>query len=341
MTGSPQDDRQSPSGRGQGPDLAPPEVAVETRDLTRLFGSFAAVDRVTMQINKGEVCGFLGPNGAGKTTVIRMLCGILEPTSGSGTVLGYDIYSQSEQIKQRLGYMSQKFSLYNDLSVQENLAFYAGIYGLARRERGSRIEEMIAMAGLTGQERAIVATLSSGGRQRLALGCAIISRPSIVFLDEPTSGVGPIGRQTFFQIIHHLAGEGVPVIVATHFMDEAERCGKIAFFSGGRLLALDAPDRLKAVSLDGYLVEIELPDPMARIGGIESQPYVKECSMHGAMLHVILKQESDLAALQAFTGAEPKPVTPSLEDVFIALAKKSRKAAEDEGAFEGEAEAGV
>ena len=303
----------------------PPGIAVETRDLTRVFGSFTAVDQVTMQIGRGMICGFLGPNGAGKTTIIRMLCGILEPTSGAGAVLGYDIARQSEQIKRRLGYMSQKFSLYSDLTVQENLAFYAGIYGLAPKERTGRIREMIALAGLPGQEQEIAANLSGGARQRLALGCAIISRPSIVFLDEPTSGVSPTGRQTFFEIIQDLANEGVTVIVATHFMDEAERCGRIAFFSGGRLLALDAPDRLKAASLEGFLVEIELPDAMARIGDIESQPFVKECNLHGAVLHVILRRETDLAALRAFTGTEPRPVTPSLEDVFIALAKKSRE----------------
>ena len=290
------------NGRG----LMPSEPAVETRDLTRVFGGFTAVDRVTMQISKGEVCGFLGPNGAGKTTVIRMLCGILEPTSGSGRVLGYDVARESEQIKRRLGYMSQKFSLYNDLTVQENLTFYAGIYGLPPRERGRRIAEMIDMAGLAGQEQAIAANLSSGGRQRLALGCAIISRPSIVFLDEPTSGVSPTGRQTFFNIIQNLASQGV------------------AFFSGGQLLALDSPGHLKATSLEGFLVELELPDSMARIAGIESQPYVRECSPHGVALHVILKEEADMIALRAFTGVEPKPVTPSLEDVFIALAKKSR-----------------
>jgi ABC-2 type transport system ATP-binding protein len=307
-------------------DLTPPtsRPAVDTHDLTRTFGSFTAVDQVTMQISKGEVCGFLGPNGAGKTTLIRMLCGILEPTCGSGTVLGYDVGRESEQIKQHLGYMSQKFSLYNDLTVQENLTFYAGIYGLRSRERGRRIAAMIDLAGLAGQEGAIVANLSSGGRQRLALGCAIISRPSIIFLDEPTSGVSPTGRQTFFNIIQNLAGEGVTVIVATHFMDEAERCSRIAFFSGGRLLALDTPSHLKAASLGGVLVELELPDAMARIAGIESQPYVRECSLHGAVLHVILNEESDLAALQTFTGVEPIPITPSLEDVFIALAKKSR-----------------
>jgi ABC-2 type transport system ATP-binding protein len=299
--------------------------AVDTQDLSRVFGSFTAVDRVTMQIDQGEVCGFLGPNGAGKTTVIRMLCGILEPTSGTGRVLGYDVAGESEQIKKRLGYMSQKFSLYNDLTVQENLTFYAGIYGLLPRERGHRIAEMIDMAGLAGQERSIVANLSSGGRQRLALGCAIISRPSIVFLDEPTSGVSPTGRQSFFNIIQNLASEGITVIVATHFMDEAERCGRIAFFSGGRLLALDTPGHLKAASLGGFLVELELPDAMARIPGIESQTFVKECSLHGVMLHVILKEESDRSALQAFTGVEPRPITPSLEDVFIALARKSRE----------------
>jgi ABC-2 type transport system ATP-binding protein len=327
MASNGDDTKETGADARTGADMTPHALqpAVDTHDLTRVFGSFTAVDRVTMQISKGEVCGFLGPNGAGKTTVIRMLCGILEPTSGTGRVLGYDVARESEQIKKRLGYMSQKFSLYNDLTVQENLTFYAGIYGLPPRERGSRISEMIDMAGLTGQERSIVANLSSGGRQRLALGCAIISRPSIVFLDEPTSGVSPTGRQTFFNIIQNLASEGITVIVATHFMDEAERCGRIAFFSGGRLLALDTPGHLKAASLGGFLVELELPDAMARIPGIESQLYVRECSLHGVVLHVILKEESDLAALRAFTGVEPRPITPSLEDVFIALARKSRE----------------
>ena len=301
--------------------------AVVTQDLTKRFGGFTAVDRVTMKIGRGEICGFLGPNGAGKTTVIRMLCGILEPTSGSGRVLGYDIVRESEQIKQHLGYMSQKFSLYEDLSVYENLDFYAGLYVIPARERPGRIAEMVAMAELTGRERSLVTNLSGGWRQRLALGCAIIARPSIVFLDEPTSGVSPTSRRNFFNIIQGLANQGITVIVATHFMDEAERCGRIAFISNGRLLALDSPDRLKATALEGFLVELELPGAMERIGSIEALPYVRECSLHGPLLHVLLESEARLADLGESVGVEPRPITPSLEDVFIALAKKSRIAA--------------
>jgi ABC-2 type transport system ATP-binding protein len=298
------------------------EAVVETRELTMTFGDFTAVDHVTMDISQGEICGFLGPNGAGKTTTIRMLCGILAPTSGAGRVLGYDIASQSEQIKQHLGYMSQKFSLYSDLTVHENLAFYAGIYGLPPRERRARISEMVDLAGLAGQESAIVADLSSGWRQRLALGCAIISRPSILFLDEPTSGVSPTGRQTFFNIIQKLANGGSTVIVATHFMDEAERCTRIAFFSGGRLLAMDTPSALKKKMLDGFLVELEMPDAISKIADIERQPYVKECRIHGALLHVILDDEGHLAALTELTGVVPRQIAPSLDDIFIALARK-------------------
>jgi len=306
--------------------LSGDDQAVSTRNLTRKFGSFTAVDQVTMNIGRGEICGFLGPNGAGKTTVIRMLCGILEPTSGSGSVLGYDIFRESEQIKRRLGYMSQKFSLYEDLSVRENLDFYGALYEIPGRERLGRIAEMVAMAGLAGRERELVANLSGGWKQRLALGCAIIARPSIIFLDEPTSGVSPTSRRHFFNIIQGLANQGITVIVATHFMDEAERCSKIAFISNGRLLALDSPDQLKATALDGWLVELEVAGGVSRISDIEALPYVRECSLHGPLLHVLLESEARMADLEQFIGVAPRPITPSLEDVFIALAKQSRLA---------------
>ena len=216
--------------------------AIETRELTRMFGDFVAVNKVSLTIEPGEVCGFLGPNGAGKSTLIRMLCGILTPSSGSGSVLGYDIVSQSDQIKQHIGYMSQKFSLYEDLTVRENLDFYGGVYGILRRKRSKRIREMLDLVGLEGSENRLVHGLSSGWRQRLALGCALISRPAVVFLDEPTSGVSPTSRRSFFDIIQRLANEGTTVIVTTHFMDEAERCNRLAFISQGHLIALDTPE---------------------------------------------------------------------------------------------------
>ncbi len=296
--------------------------AIETHELTRAFGTFVAVDRVSLAIRPGEVCGLLGPNGAGKSTLVRMLCGILAPSSGSGTVLGYDLLTQSEQIKRRIGYMSQKFSLYEDLTVRENLDFYAGLYGISRQERRSRLVEMLALSGLEGEENRLVASLSSGWRQRLALASALISRPDIVFLDEPTSGVSPTSRRTFFNIIQELANQGSTVIVTTHFMDEAERCNRIAFISRGRLMALDTPRNLKSHVLKGHLVELELPEAIRKISAIENLPYVKECSLHGPLLHVLLKSSNDIDELRRFVGAKPRPITPSLEDVFIALAKQ-------------------
>lgn len=298
------------------------KYAVTTSELTRTFGSFTAVDRLTLNIRPGEIYGFLGPNGAGKSTAIRMLCGILEPTSGTGAVLGYDLLRETEEIKKRIGYMSQKFSLYEDLTVEENLNFYAGLYSVPRREVGDRVREMTAMAGLIGRERELTGNLSGGWKQRLALGCAIIAQPAIVFLDEPTSGVSPVSRRMFFNIIRRLAAAGVTVMVTTHFMDEAEYCDKIAFISAGRLTAVDTPDYLKRHVLGGHLVELELPDAMDWLDGIESLPYVKECTVHGPLLHVLLENESRIPALAGFAGAEPRSITPSLEDVFIALARK-------------------
>lgn len=299
---------------------------ISTRDLTKKFGAFTAVDRLTLDIKRGEICGFLGPNGAGKSTAIRMLCGILTPTSGSASVLGYDLTKEPEKIKQHIGYMSQKFSLYDDLTVIENLNFYAGLYSIPRHERWARIEEMTAMAGLVGREDELAVNLSGGWKQRLALGCAIMAGPSIVFLDEPTSGVSPTSRRRFFGVIQQLADQGTTVMVTTHFMDEAERCNRIAFISAGKLLAVDTPDNLKRSVITGCLVEIELPDAMERIGDLEKLPYVKECNLHGALLHVLLRDAEDVAALRDVAGVEPQRITPSLEDVFITLARESRRA---------------
>ncbi|KJS86417.1 MAG: ABC transporter [Peptococcaceae bacterium BICA1-8] len=300
------------------------EYVIETRDLTREFGKFTAVDRLNIKIKPGEIYGFLGPNGAGKSTVIRMLCGILEPTRGSATILEYDLLRETEKIKNYIGYMSQKFSLYDDLSVLENLNFYAGIYSIPREVRQERIAEMLAMAGLTGRERELVANLSGGWKQRLALGCAIIARPAIIFLDEPTSGVSPTSRRMFFNIIQELANQGTTIMVTTHFMDEAERCHKIAFISAGRLMAVGTPDYLKRNTLEGFLVELAIPQAMEKISAFENLPYVKDCTIHGPLLHVLLDDEKHIGALRDFSGVEPRPIVPSLEDVFIALAKRQR-----------------
>jgi len=305
------------------------EYAIKTSDLTRKFGDFTAVDRLNLEIRPGEVCGFLGPNGAGKSTAIRMLCGILEPSSGNGTVLGYDLRRQSEAIKKKIGYMSQKFSLYDDLSVVENMDFYAGIYGIPYRQRRSRIDEMLKMTQLAQRSQELTAKLSVGFKQRLALACAIISHPAMVFLDEPTSGVSPTSRRAFFDIIHRLSQVGTTVIVTTHFMDEAERCHRIAFLSNGQLLAMDSPDMLKQNVIKGILVELDLARPMEYLTRLEAQPWVKEANMHGSVMHVLLEKDTDLLSLEALTNCQPRIITPSLEDVFIALTRSSRKIDDD------------
>ncbi len=300
-------------------------TVITTRALTKTFGSFTAVDKISMEVRRGEIYGFLGPNGSGKSTTIRMLCGILEPTSGSGAVLGYDLVREAEKIKRKIGYMSQKFSLYDDLTVYENLDFYAGLYSIPQRERKKRIGEMIEMALLRGRENELAANLSGGWKQRLALGCAIISRPAVLFLDEPTSGVSPTSRRAFFRIIQQLANENTTVMVTTHFMDEAERCYRIAFISEGRLIADDTPENLKNNVIKGVLAEVIHPDALYIIDNLEKLPYVLECSNHGPALHVLLESAGAVQALNNYTGVEAKIIRPSLEDVFVSLAKKNRR----------------
>jgi len=230
--------------------------AVTLTDLSKRFGDFVAVDRVSLDVRKGEIFGFLGPNGAGKSTTIRMLCGILQPSGGSGTVAGYDVVREAERIKENIGYMSQRFSLYEDLTVEENIDFYGGIYNIPSMKRRERKEWVIGMAGLASHRSSKTATLSGGWKQRLALGCAILHEPPVIFLDEPTSGVDPISRRNFWDLIYHLAGEGVTVFVTTHYMDEAEYCDRLGLIYRGELIALGTPEELKTRHMAGEIVEV-------------------------------------------------------------------------------------
>jgi ABC-2 type transport system ATP-binding protein len=297
------------------------EPVVVTRDLTKKFGDFTAVNRISLSINRGEICGFLGPNGAGKSTAIRMLCGILEPTSGSGQILGYDLTKNPEAIKKQIGYMSQKFSLYEDLTVLENLDFYAGLYGIPSRTRKSKLTEMLLLTGLEKEPYQLVANLSQGFKQRLALACAIISDPSIVFLDEPTSGVSPTSRRRFFDIVKKLTQKKVTVIITTHFMDEAERCDRIAFFNQGNLIALNTPHRLKQDLIQGNMFKLAVDNPLQVIKGLQELPGVKECYIFGSSIRVRVNSWSDSKIIGDYAGVKPEPVLPTLEDVFINLSR--------------------
>ena len=295
--------------------------ALELNNLTRRFGDFVAVNNVSLQIKQGAIYGFLGPNGSGKSTTIRMLCGLLEPTSGSGKVLGLDIAKDSEALKQKIGYMSQKFSLYDDLSVIENLRFYAGLYSLSSEQMKKRIGEMLALSGLEKRQQELVATLSGGWKQRLALACSILHNPPILFLDEPTGGVDPVSRRMFWEIIYDLSVQGTTVMVTTHFMDEAEHCDEIGFIFEGNLIASDTPDNLKKI-IPGTLVEIPTPSPMELLETLEEST-VEYLDIYpaGASVHVLLK--SDDVSLLA--GYAYEIISPSLEDVFVYLVKSYRR----------------
>lgn len=220
------------------------DYSIEVENLTKKFGNFTAVDNISFKIPKGSIFGFLGPNGSGKSTTIRMLCGVLQPTSGKGIVLGKDIVKDTEEVRQSLGYMSQKFSLYEDLTVEENLDFYGGIYGLDKSVRNDRKKDLIAMANLVGKEKSLAGTLSGGWKQRLALGCALIHKPKLLVLDEPTAGVDPVSRRVFWEIIHELAKQGITILVTTHYMDEAESCDYVGFIFNGKMINIATPQEL-------------------------------------------------------------------------------------------------
>jgi ABC-2 type transport system ATP-binding protein len=294
--------------------------------LVKRFGAFTALDAVSFSVARGEIMGFIGPNGAGKSTLIRILCGLLHPSAGRALVAGIDVARDPEAVRRRIGYMSQKFSLYNDLSVLENLRFFAGIYGVPRADLAERLRFAIDMAGLAGRESVLVANLAGGWKQRLALGAAILHRPAILFLDEPTSGVDPASRRRFWDLIHTLGAEGVSVLVSTHYMDEAEYCHRIALINRGRLVALGTPLELKQRSLGGDLLAFEGERIGEAAGRIQNAQGVLEVTVFGATLHVLVdaaaRRSPQLLAMLADAGmpdVRVRPVAPSLEDSFVRL----------------------
>jgi ABC-2 type transport system ATP-binding protein len=312
-----------------------PPNAVEIHDLVKRFDNFVAVDHVNLTVARGEIFGFLGPNGAGKSTTIRMLCGLLKPTSGTAMVGGFDIATQSEQVKQNIGYMSQRFSLYDDLMVEENIDFFSGIYGVPKERRAERKEYVLRMAGIEERRNSLTRLLSGGWKQRLALGCAILHEPPILFLDEPTSGVDPIARRTFWELIYQLSGSGHTIFVSTHYMDEAEYCHRLALMYRGKVIALGTPAELKQSLASHYLLRLEVSDIVGSMKILEKLPGLHDVAVFGGGLHVTAEEgqrampEIRSALEQAgITISALEPIEPSMEDVFVAMIEaEERKAA--------------
>lgn len=312
--------------------------SVRVNMLEKKFGNFTAVNKINFEVNEGEIFGFLGPNGAGKSTTIRMLCGILSPTSGNGDVGGFDIIKEQEKIKQNIGYMSQKFSLYEDLTVEENINFYGGIYRIPAEKKKERKEWVINMAGLGGSRSSRTSTLSGGWKQRLALGCAILHEPKIIFLDEPTSGVDPISRKNFWNLIKDMAKNGVTVFVTTHYMDEAENCNRIALIYKGDIIALGTPHELKTKFMKQDVLEISMPNPEEWIEKLIGSIIIKEVALFGAVLHAITEDAQKAAVfLKDLFNKEQirdyliREIQPSLEDVFVSLIESYDKAGNPNG----------
>jgi ABC-2 type transport system ATP-binding protein len=313
--------------------------AVVVRELERRFGSFVAVNRISFEVRRGEIFGFLGPNGAGKSTTIRMLSGILAPTGGSGTVAGFDIRTQAEEIKSNIGYMSQRFSLYEDLTVDENLDFYSGIYRIPAQKKKERKEWALEMAGLRDHRRTRTGILSGGWKQRLALGCAVLHEPPIIFLDEPTSGVDPISRRRFWDLIYDLSGRGVTVFVTTHYMDEAEYCDRLTLIYRGELIAMGTPEQLKTDHMRDDVVEVVCDRPHEALERVTELAGIKEAALFGRGLHAVTEAgegATDLLRERLVSWGHNvtwvEKIQPALEDVFVSLieAHDRARAAQEE-----------
>jgi ABC-2 type transport system ATP-binding protein len=319
------------------PNLSAPtpsgQHAVETVDLTKRFGEFTAVDGVSFTVERGEIFGFLGPNGAGKTTTMRMLMGLIQPSAGSATVLGFDVVKEMDQIRRRIGYMSQRFSLYNDLTVAENLNFFGGAYDVRGQRLKARKSSILEMAGLRGRERELAKNLSGGWRQRLALGCALVHEPEMLFLDEPTAGVDPISRREFWNLLYQFSSEGRTIFVTTHYMDEAEHCHRLSFIQRGRLVALGSPEEIKREKMHGQVLEIDCSAPDVAVKVLRQTGHFAEVVLYGALVHVVAEEVNNyrtavesLLVEAGLTVGSMTVISPSLEDVFIASARENMEA---------------
>jgi ABC-type multidrug transport system ATPase subunit len=299
-------------------------------NLTRRFGHFTAVDSINLEIEKGDIFGFLGPNGSGKTTLIRMLCGLLRPSSGRATVLGYDTYHDSERVKRSIGYMSQKFSLYTDLTVMENLRFYARVYGIPRNERAARIDEVIETVDIGNYRKRLAGHLSGGWKQRLALACSLVHKPQMLFLDEPTAGIDPVARRDLWNLLFDLAGQGVTFFVTTHYMDEAERCSHVGYIYFSKLIVCGTPNDLKQlpeVSPEGLeRFEVRCQRLANAMRALNTFPYVRDATIFADSLHVLIdtgcdKRIAEDLANAGYDVSEVYPIPPTLEDVFVTLTR--------------------
>jgi len=306
--------------------MTPGERSVLAEDLVKRFGDFTAVDHINLETRAGEIFGFLGPNGAGKSTTIRMLCGLLRPTSGRATVAGFDVARDPERVRENIGYMSQKFSLYNDLTVEENLRFFGGLYKVPADVFRERMAWTLEMANLIGRETSLTVTLSGGWKQRLALGCAVLHRPPILFLDEPTSGVDPLSRRQFWELIQQMARQGVTVFVTTHYMEEAEYCNRLALIYRGRIVALGSPTELKQRAMQGELLKLEAEPLGAALEAVQAAPGVLDAAVFGNALHLVVENaaaaRSSLPghlAARGIAASRLEPIRPTLEDVFVSL----------------------
>jgi len=306
------------------------DTAISVRNLSRRFGQFLAVDDVSFDVGHGEIFGFLGANGAGKSTTIRMLCGLLRPSGGTAVVSGLDVKRDPEGVKRRIGYMSQRFSLYETLTVEENIQFFAGLYGLSPDRYADRRRFVLEMAGLEHREHMLTRALSGGWKQRLALGCAILHEPPILFLDEPTGGVDPISRRQFWRLIDDLAALGVTILVTTHYLDEAERCGRVAILHAGRLIGIGTVGEIKRVFADRPIVEVRVDQPVEAMEALDAMPEVEKTSLFGTAVHAVLSvpraDEVPVADRLRAAGLEVRSlvtVQPSLEDVFLDMVEKA------------------